>query len=58
MDTITIIQHNVQSWNNRNFHVISSYKQINPDIILINSHGLINNENIKIVGYSLYTKSI
>lgn len=58
METIKILQHNVQSWRNRKNELINKYIEENPDIILINSHGLIDNENIKIRGYTSYTKNI
>lgn len=37
---------------------ISTYLKEKPDLILINSLGLKNNENIKINGYRSYTKNI
>lgn len=58
MDTLKILQHNVLHWQNRNFNLTNTYMEINPDIILINSHGLKNNENINIQGYSCFTKNI
>ena len=57
MDTLKILQHNVLHWPTRKFELLNEYHSINPDIILINEHGLINNENIKIPGYSCYTRN-
>ena len=38
--TLTIIQHNVLHWKTNKDSVILHYSQVNPEIILINSHGL------------------
>lgn len=43
---------------NRKFNLTNTYLEINPDIILINSHGLTDNKNIKIIGYNSYSKNI
>lgn len=56
METLKILQHNVLNWKNRKYNLTNTYLHIQPDIILINSHGLKNNENIKIKGYVSYTK--
>lgn len=58
MESIKIIQHNVLHWSTRKFHLTNIYQEINPDIILINSHGMKEEENIKISGYNSYTKNI
>ncbi|KAF2350210.1 hypothetical protein FHG87_019034 [Trinorchestia longiramus] len=39
---LTIIQHNVQSWTNKRIALSNIYNTIDPDIILINAHSLIN----------------
>lgn len=54
MDSIRIIQHNVLSWGRRKWELTNIYMTLNPDIILINSHGIRNNKNIKIAGYRTY----
>lgn len=54
MDKLTIVQHNVQHWNTRKNQLSNSYKEINPDIILLNSHGTKNDETIKITNYITY----
>lgn len=54
MDNIKILQHNVLHWNTRKFSLTQTYKQINPHIILINSHGLKTEEQLKIHGYTTY----
>lgn len=58
METIKIIQHKVLNWSTRKYNIINTYKNINPEIILINSHGIKNNENLKIPGYNSYTKNM
>ena len=58
MDTITIIQHNVLHWKNRKQNLISTYLDLNPDILLINSHSLREDDNIKIKGYNCFSKNI
>ncbi len=57
MDTIKIIQHNVLHWETRKMELIATYRMHDPDIILINSHGASEEENIKIVGYSTYMRN-
>lgn len=57
MEAIKIIQHNVLHWTTRKFHLTNIYLEINPDIILRNSHGL-KEKNIKIPGYNSYNKNI
>lgn len=54
MNSITIVQHNVQSWGNRTFELTNIYRTINPDIILINSFGI---KTPKIRGYNTYSKN-
>ena len=55
MESIKILQHNVCNWNTNKHILTNTYKNLNPDVILINSHGLKSNENIKIHSYSSYT---
>ena len=50
-NTITVLQHNVLHWQTNKHTLIPHYKEINPDILLINSHGLKSNEQLKIPGY-------
>lgn len=40
MDNIEILQHNVAHWKLNRHNFTNVYKEINPDKILINSHGL------------------
>ena len=53
-ENILIVQHNVRNWNSYKLTLTNLYKEINPDVILINSHGLKSTENIKIYTYQTY----
>lgn len=55
METITVLQQNVQYWPTRKFNLTNTYLKLNPDIILIISHGITYNTSIKIHGYQCYT---
>ena len=50
--TIKIVQHNVQFWPTKKQSLYHIYNQIDPDIILINSHSLIDNERLSIYNYN------
>ena len=56
---LTIIQHNVNSWNNKRIQLQNAYSRYSPDIILLND--IQSNRqtpiNIKIHGYTTYTKT-
>lgn len=52
--TLTIVQHNVLHWSTRKYELYNSYREEDPDIILINSHGQPNNNPIKIFDYTVY----
>lgn len=54
---IKIIQHNVLHWNNRRISLSNTYRIIDPEIILINSHGIQENTPMKIPGYRVHTKN-
>ena len=47
-----IILHNVQHWRPHRQQLIEIYRTVDPDIILINSHGS-RNEDLKIPGYQV-----
>ena len=58
MDEITIVQHNVLKWTTlRANELCNIYWKINPDVILLNSTGKLNNETIKIFNYNVYQKN-
>ena len=54
---LTVIQHNVNSWNNKRHELCNTYKTLDPDIILINHTGLIGQEQLKIRYYTVYTSN-
>lgn len=54
MDKLVILQHNVQHWGTRNNHLINIYREINPDVILLNSHGTKEEDSIRIHNYTTY----
>ena len=50
-DKLKILQHNVQHWKTRKDNLKEYYYEIKPDIILINSHGLKDEEPLTLRGY-------
>ena len=54
MNTITIIQHNVNHWRNKKYELSNVYRNINPDIILLNDTGMTAEERIKIPYFDTY----
>lgn len=54
INQIKVLQHNVHHWPSKRISLINTYAHINPDVILINSHGLPNHQSIKIPGYTTY----
>ena len=53
--TLKILHHNVLAWTfNRRNELCNIYREINPDILLLSSHGQKNNNNIKIFGYNTH----
>lgn len=58
MEQVNIIQHNVHSWTKERRNELSNYYlSINPDIILINSTSITDNDRLKIFGYHVFTKN-
>lgn len=51
---ITILQHNVRDWSTNKYAFCNIYKSIDPDVILINGHGVLNNDQIQIFNYDIY----
>ena len=55
MNSLKIIQHNVMHWGYERRNELSNlYRETDPDIILLNSHGLKNENKIKIFQYNIY----
>ena len=58
MDTLIIMQHNVLSWTfNRRSELCNHYLGVCPDILLLNSTSVINDNTIKVVGYNVHTRN-
>ena len=53
-----MLQHNVLKWNNRRLELSNMYTQYNPDIILLNSHGNTDTQNIKLYTYNVHQKNM
>ena len=51
---LSILQHNVLNWKTHRIDLINVYNEINPEVILINSHGNKTGEKIKIFNYVTY----
>lgn len=55
---LKILQHNVQAWTyNRRYELANYYAEEDPDVILINSHGLTNDNKIKLLNYDVYSRN-
>ena len=55
---LKIVQHNVNTWTKKKESLHSKYRQIDPDIILINDHSLLDsNSPLKIQHYTVYTSN-
>lgn len=53
--SLTILQHNVLAWtHNRKYELYNAYRQVDPDVLLINAHGCTGGNKIKLYGYSVY----
>ncbi len=57
MRRIRVIQHNVLTWDTRKCDLINTYRQFDPDIVLINSHGLKDEKRLKIPGFRTYQQN-
>ena len=58
MEDLKVIQHNVLKWTApRATELYNIYRQLDPDIILLNSTGRKQNEKIKIFGYKVYQRN-
>lgn len=58
MATLKIIQHNVLAWTyNRRNELYNVYREIDPDIVLINAHGMKESQRIKMFNYNVYQRN-
>lgn len=57
LNKIKVIQHNVLHWTNRRIILSNTYRNIDPEIILINSHCIPDETKIKIAGYNIHKKN-
>ena len=57
MQTVTVVQHNVNTWHNKNITLYNIYRHIDADIILLNHTGHNNDNRVKIQHYTVYTKN-
>ena len=56
---IKIIQHNVQHWSQeRAIESGNYYRKENPDVILLNSTGMTDRDNIKITNYNVTRRNL
>ena len=53
-NTLTILQHNVNIWNDKRHSLTNIYNDHDPDIILINDHSLNDNNRLKIFNYNVH----
>ena len=51
---LKVIQHNVQNWQTKRHALTNVYLQENPHILLLNSHGLIDDQTLKIQNYNIH----
>ena len=57
MTALTIIQHNCNTWQNKQFELANVYKNLNPDIILINDTGKLEGTRIRIPSFDVHTRN-
>lgn len=51
---LLILQHNVRNWNTHKHEFYNIYRIEDPDIILLNEHGVKNNDNITLFNYNVH----
>ena len=54
---LIILQHNVRHWTNKRHKLTNTYNDVDPAIILINDHSLINDERLKSFNYNVRTSN-
>ena len=55
---LKILQHNVLHWDTRKYELYNTYRHIDPEIILLNSHGKKDEEKIILYGYTVHQINI
>ena len=58
VNRLTIVQHNVLHWATRKNELYNTYRHLDPDIILINSHGVKEAESLKMYTYTVYKNNV
>ena len=59
LQEIKIVQHNVQHWSRpRSIELGNYYRKENPDVILLNSTGMTDNDRIRIYNYNVTSRNI
>ena len=54
MTSLTVIQHNVQSWKTNKNALTNIYNTLDPDIILLNETSVKDTDRLKIFNYNIY----
>ena len=57
MTRLRVILHNVLTWDTRKYDLTNTYRQYDPDIILLTSHGLTDDKKLKIPGFRVYQRN-
>lgn len=55
-NNIVLLQYNILHWETNKANLTHTYHQVNPDIILLSSHGIKSHESLYIKGYNTYLK--
>ena len=53
-ETLTILQHNVQTWNTKRHTLANIYNSIDPDILLLNETSVKNTDHLNIFNYNVF----
>ena len=51
---VRVLHHNVRHWGDSRHSLVSAFRELDPDVITINSHG--SGENLRVWGYSVVTQ--
>ena len=54
---LTVVQHNVLCWSTRKNELYNTYRHLDPDVILINSHGVKEADSLTLYTYTVYKKN-